>query len=113
MQTLTSPEALAAALADHPAVLVLFGGRHCGVCHALAPPLSAMLAEEFPRLRAFYVDCQGEAAALCAQQRVFSLPVVRLWFAGQPFDERGRVFALGEVREMIRRPYAALFGDGD
>lgn len=110
MQTLSHPEDLDAALAEHPAVLVLFGGRHCGVCRALEAPLATLLAEEFPRLQAFRADCQGEAAALCAQQRVFSLPVVRLWFQGQPFGEFVRVFSLGELREAIRRPYAALYG---
>ncbi|XKE44889.1 thioredoxin family protein [Halomonas organivorans] len=109
MQPLIHQADLDAALADHPAVLVMFGGRHCGVCQAVKPRLSAMLAEEFPRLKAFYADCQDAAASLCAQQRVFSLPVVRLWFEGQPFGDFTRVFSLGEVREAIRRPYAALY----
>lgn len=103
--------AFEAALATHPAVLVLYGGRACGVCQAIKPRLESMLAAEFPRLAARYVDCQGEAAALCAQRRVFSLPVVDLWFEGQRFDTFVRVFSLAEVRRAVRRPYTALFAE--
>lgn len=101
--------ALEAALAAHPALLVLYGGRACGVCQAIKPRLDAMLAAEFPHMEARYADCQDEAAALCAQRRVFSLPVVELWFEGQRFATFARVFSLGEVRRAIQRPYAALF----
>ncbi|WP_108445162.1 thioredoxin family protein [Halomonas denitrificans] len=103
--------AFEATLAAHPAVLVLFGGRACGVCQAIKPRLEALLAAEFPRLEACYADCQGEAAALCAQRRIFSLPVVELWFDGQRFATFARVFSLAEVRRALERPYAALFAD--
>ncbi|MDR9439837.1 MAG: thioredoxin family protein [Halomonas sp.] len=109
MIPIAEEQQLDAALASHPAVLVLYGGRTCGVCQAIKPQLEAMLAGEFTEMAACYVDCQGEGSAICAQQRVFSLPVVQLWFEGQPFDEFVRVFSIGEVRRAIQRPYAALF----
>lgn len=113
MTPIADHDALEAALAARPAVLVLYGGRACGVCQAIKPRLAAMLADEFPRLEALYVDCQGEASALCAQRRIFSLPVVELWFQGQLFETFVRAFSLGEVRRAIQRPYAALlFANG-
>ncbi|MFY0989503.1 thioredoxin family protein [Halomonas sp. C05BenzN] len=109
MKSITEAQQLDAVLASHPAVLVLYGGRTCGVCQAIKPRLEAMLAEAFTGMAARYVDCQAGAAALCAQQRVFSLPVVQLWFEGQLFEEFVRVFSIGDVRRAIQRPYAALF----
>ncbi len=111
MTPVADQAAFEAALAAHPAVLVLYGGPACGVCQAIKPRLEALLAADFPRLAACYVDCQGEAAGLCAQRRVFSLPVVELWFQGQRFATFARVFSLGEVRRALERPYAALFAE--
>ena len=92
------------------AALLLFGGEACGVCRALKPQIEAMLANEFPALEGYYLDCQGQASTLCAQEGVFSLPVVQVWFAGRKFAEFGRVFSLGQVREAIVRPYQMAFG---
>lgn len=91
------------------AALLLFGGESCGVCHALKPKLEAMLVEEFPALQGYYLDCQGDASSLCAQQGVFSLPVVQVWFDGRKYAEFGRVFSLNQVREAIARPYQLAF----
>lgn len=110
METITQAAELEQALAEHPAVLLLFGGAACGVCQALKPQLERMLAREFPALRALYLDCQGGAGALCAQQGVFSLPVVQLWFDRRKFAEFARVFGIGQVRAAIARPYALLVG---
>lgn len=87
------------------AALLLFGGEACGVCRALKPQLEAMLANEFPALEGYYLDCQGQASALCAQEGVFALPVVQVWFDERKFAEFGRVFSLGQLREAIARPY--------
>lgn len=95
------------------ATLILYGGAHCGVCRALKPKLEVMLATEFPALHGCYIDCQGEGALVCAQEGVFSLPVVQVWFGGQKFGEFGRVFSLAQLRESIARPYALAFDGRD
>lgn len=112
MTPITQQPQLDAVLAARSAVLVLYGGGACGVCQAIKPQLEAMLAAEFAEMEALYVDCQAEASALCAQQRIFSLPVVQLWFQGQLFETFVRVFSLGEVRRSLQRPYAMLFSPG-
>lgn len=92
------------------AALVLFGGQQCGVCQTLKPRIEAMLAAEFPGLTGHYVDCHGSGALICAQEGVFSLPLVQVWFEGQKFAQFGRVFSLGQLREAIARPYHLAFG---
>ncbi|MCG9712998.1 thioredoxin family protein [Shewanella insulae] len=102
-----SNEALDDYLAAHEAVLLLFGGAHCGVCQSIKPRLLQMLVEEFPKMRLCYIDCelQGDIAAA---HRVFTLPVVELYFQGQAFARFMKVFSMAEVREAIARPYQLL-----
>ncbi|PSF09713.1 thioredoxin [Marinobacter fuscus] len=90
------------------AVLLLFGGAHCGVCQAIKPQLKALVAREFPRVTTAYIDCQQAAMALCASQGIFSLPVVQLWFQGQRFAEFARVFSIADIRQALERPYQLL-----
>lgn len=92
------------------AAFLLFGGQHCGVCQTLKPRIEAMLEEEFPELNGYYIDCHGSGSVICAQERVFSLPLVQVWFDGQKFAEFGRVFSMGQLREAIARPYQVAFG---
>ncbi|QYJ98151.1 thioredoxin family protein [Shewanella alkalitolerans] len=102
-----SNDALVDYLATHEAVLLLFGGAHCGVCQSIKPRLLQMLAEEFPKMHLCYIDCEQQAD-IAAAHRVFSLPVVELYFQGQAFARFVKVFAMAEVREAIARPYQLL-----
>ena len=108
MINVCSEEALSELLQSNPAVLVLFGGPHCGVCQALKPQLEKLANDEFPKLVTAYIDCQEAAGPVCAARGIFSLPVVQLWFGGQRFAEFARVFSIGEVRSALERPYGLV-----
>ncbi|SFR54616.1 Thioredoxin [Marinobacter daqiaonensis] len=112
MKNITSEESLTELLQTEAAVLLFFGGRHCGVCQAVKPQLETLATGEFPGLVTAYIDCQETAGVLCACRGIFSLPVVQLWFEGQRFAEFVRVFSLGEIRGAVERPYRALFEAG-
>jgi len=73
--------------------LWLFGGEHCGVCHAIRPQIERYLRDHWPDLSLHYVDCE-KASEECAQNRVFSLPVVRLYLDGRLYIEEVQVFSL-------------------
>lgn len=107
MRTITTAAELE--LARQAGALVMFGGAACSVCVALKPKLETMLADEFPRLDGVYLDCQGGAESVCGQERVFSLPVVQVWFEGKKFAEMGRSFSLAQLRSEITRPYQLAF----
>ncbi|MFD1007017.1 thioredoxin family protein [Oceanisphaera ostreae] len=109
MLSVSDQTQLDALLTSHSAVLVLYGGQACGVCHALKPQLQRLLAEQFPRIQACYVDCQAAGGALCAQQRIMALPVVQIWFEGSRFTEFFKVFSLSDIRAALTRPYTLLF----
>jgi len=108
LKNVCSEEALSELLESSAAVLLLFGGAHCGVCQAIKPQLEKLASEEYPRLVTAYIDCQKAAAPLCAARGIFSLPVVQLWFGGQRFTEFARVFSINNVRAALERPYRLL-----
>lgn len=103
-----SPEALAALL-QQEAVLLMFGGAHCGVCQALKPKLLAALTERFPLMRCAYIDC-ADQPDVCAQASVFTLPVVRVYLGGQLWWEGARAFSVAELLAAVERPYGLMFG---
>ena len=109
MQAITTAEDLQL-LRANSALLVLWGGAHCGVCQAIRPRLEALMAEHFAAAALAYVDC-ADAPALCAQEGVFSLPVLRLYVQGQLALEYARSFSLQQVLGDIEQ-VLALAADG-
>lgn len=99
-----------AVIQQEDAVLVLFGGAHCNVCQVIKPKIESMLAERFPKVKLVYVDCEA-STDLCAQEGVFSLPVVRVYFGGQKVGEWVRTFSLGQLEQAMSRPYGMMFDD--
>ena len=110
MKTLTTDAEIEQVLMHHPAVLVLFGGAHCGVCQAIKPQLDQLVAQDFPRMESVYIDCAQNAGQVCAGRGIFSLPVVQIWFEGQHFGDHVRVFSMRDIRSALERPYKTLFG---
>ena len=109
MQAITTADDLQL-LSSHPALLVLWGGAHCGVCQAIRPRLEALMAEHFVAAALASVDC-ADAPALCAQQGVFSLPVLRFYVHGQLALEYARSFSLQQVLGDVQRVLALAADD--
>jgi thioredoxin-like negative regulator of GroEL len=105
MYAITTAEDLQLLRAGHSALLVLYGGAHCGVCQAIHPRLEALVAEHFVAAALASVDCAA-APALCAQQGVFSLPVLRFYVQGQLALEYARSFSLQQVLGDMQRVLA-------
>lgn len=87
-----------------PALLILFGCAHCGVCQAIQPKLDSLMAQQFPDIALACVDC-ALLPGCCAQHGVFTLPVVQLFLDGQLCLERARSFSLQELGAQIGRVY--------
>lgn len=104
MQVVQDGEQLQDILRSNPAVLVLYGAPTCGVCTAIKPRLLDLLRQRFTQLVPVYVDCAA-SPELSAQEGIFTLPVVRVYFEGQRFVQRVRVFGLQDLAEDIQRPY--------
>ena len=106
METITTEQQLHQRMAG-PVLLVLYGGAHCGVCQAIRPRIEAQMAEHFGTVALAYVDCAA-APAVCAQQGVFTLPVLRLYVQGQLTLEYARSFSLQQVWGDMERVLALV-----
>lgn len=91
-------------LKSGPALFILFGGAHCGVCLVIKPKLESLLAQHFPDIALAYIDCE-QHPEICAQHDVFSLPVTKLYIEGQLCLELARSFSLKELLAQVERIY--------
>ncbi len=91
-------------------LLVLFGGKECGVCHAIKPKLIGLMAAHYPLATIAYIDCHA-TPELGAQQGVLSLPTLQVFFGGQKFIEEVRTFSLQKVIDNMARPYQMITSD--
>ena len=87
------------------AVFILFGGAHCSICQSLLPQLTSMIKQQFPEMHAVYIDCE-KSPDICAQHRVFSLPVVMAYIDGMKIAEEVRAFSLKQLALTLKRPYS-------
>jgi thioredoxin-like negative regulator of GroEL len=103
-----SVEAMQRFVAGNAAAVVYFAGADCGVCHVLEPKVRALLSESFPRI-AFGRVATDQAAELAAQQSVFAVPTLLLFFDGRESFRYARNFSIGEIERDIARPYSMFF----
>jgi thioredoxin 1 len=104
-----SVEAMQAFIAENEAAVVYFAGADCGVCHVLEPKVRALLGDSFPRI-AFGRVATDQASELAAQQSVFAVPTLLVFFDGRESFRYARNFSVGEIARDIARPYGMFFG---
>ena len=85
-------------------ILMLFGGPDCGVCQVLKPKIMKMIENRFPRISAYYIDC-AESPEICAQHRVFSLPVVKVYIEDRLITDLKGSFGIHQLMSRIERSY--------
>jgi len=105
IQTLEQLESLKK---SEQALLVLFGGRDCNVCHAIKPKLIELISDSYPKMKMVYVDCHV-VIEVCSQNGVLSLPTLQVFFSGERFIQQVRTFSLAKVVNEIARPYSMAF----
>ena len=86
------------------AVFILFGGKHCNVCHAIRPQLENMLESHYPDITSAYIDCEV-SPDICAQHSVFTLPAVQFYIVGKKVTEFARSFSIEQLRQSMNRSY--------
>ncbi|WP_321322956.1 thioredoxin family protein [Thiomicrorhabdus sp.] len=110
MQNIETLEELDVLKQSEDALLILFGGKECNVCHSIKPKLIELMAENYPKVKLVYVDCHV-VTEICSQNGVFTLPTLQVFFTGQRFIEEVRSFSLQKVIQDIARPYSMVFSD--
>ena len=92
------------------AALFYFSHEGCNVCKSLKPKVLELLSKEFPEVEAYYIDTILHPD-IAGQNRVFTNPVIILYFDGREFYRLSRYIGINELREMIRKPYELIFSD--
>jgi len=80
----------------------------CTVGENVAPKLEKLLAEQFPKLKLFYVYT-GLTPDIASQLSVFVIPTVLVFFEGKLYIQKSRIFSLQELETEIEKYYKMLF----
>ena len=96
------------ALKDLDAFIVYFNSSSCNLGEALAPKVMELIEEKYPKIKFFYIDREmsPEVAAKCS---VFVEPTILAFFLGKETLRKSRHFSMGELEDVIARPYKLLF----
>ena len=110
MNIIQSPQHFNEVVNKESAVLIYFSHEQCNVCKVLKPKVRQLLEEEFPLMSMYYCDTvlQSEIAA---QNRIFAVPTVLVFFDGRETYRFSRNIGLNELEQSISRPYTMLFED--
>lgn len=96
-------------VSESPAVLAYFSTTECNVCKVLKPKVEEMAGNDFPEIRLLYIET-NHSPELAAQNRIFAVPTLVVFFDGREFFRKSRSFGLEELRSEIQRPYGLMFG---
>ena len=92
------------------AVLFYFSNDDCNVCKVLKPKVYEMLQERFPEVKFYYVDIKM-VPDVAAQNRVFTIPTLLVFFDGNELIRKSRYIGIGELAGEISRPYEIMFSE--
>lgn len=107
-RTIHSVEDFTAALSQDQAALFYFSTPSCNVCKVLKPEVAGLMGTRFPEFRLYYTDIE-KSPELAGQMRIFTIPVILVYFEGREHIRKIRNFSLFELEEEIRRIYEMLF----
>lgn len=107
-QHIENPEKFEVLIAQQPAVLVYFSTLECNVCKVLKPKVMELVQSEFPEISLVYVETNLQPE-IAAQNRIFAVPTLLVYFDGKEFIRKSRNFGINELRDDLSRPYNMLF----
>jgi len=89
-------------------VLFYFSHEQCNVCKVLKPKIDELLTNKFPKIKMCYCDT-NKLAELAAQNSVFAVPTIIVYFTGKETIRKSRNIGLQELENLISRPYEMIF----
>jgi thioredoxin 1 len=90
------------------AVLAYFSTTDCNVCKVLKPKVEALFESEFPKIKLCYVETNF-LPEVAAQNRIFTVPTIVIYFEEKEFIRKSRNFGIGELKSEVQRFYSLLF----
>ncbi len=108
MKTIGSVSELEFILKDNLGVLAYFSHEKCNVCKTLKPKLAEYFSNYFPKIKRVYIDIE-KLPELAAQQLIFTVPVILIFFEGKETYRKARSIGVQELAELVERPYSIFF----
>ncbi len=93
-----------------PAALFYFSHEQCNVCKTLKPKVLELVSENFPEMEVYYVDTILHPD-IAAQNRVFTNPVILIYFDGRELHRKARYIGMQELYDIIAKPYSLMFDE--
>jgi thioredoxin-like negative regulator of GroEL len=109
VHTVSSIENYQQIKAKKPSALFYFSHEECNVCKVLKPKIEKLLSEKFPNTSMYYINTK-ELPELAGQERIFTVPVVLVFFDGREYIRKSRNIGLAELETEIGRYYNMMFG---
>jgi thioredoxin 1 len=101
---------LRSSVIKNKALLVYFSNTQCNVCKVLKPKIYELITEEFPLMQMYYCDTI-ESAEVAAQNSIFAVPTIVIYFDGKEFLRKSRNIGIMELQKDIERPYSLMFNN--
>ena len=96
------------ALDDNEAVIGYFSNETCNVCKVLKPQIYQMVQQNYPKIKALYIDIT-EVPEISAQNSIFTIPTIVVYLAGKEIFRKSRHIGVEELKSSIERPYRLMF----
>ncbi|MCD6365981.1 MAG: thioredoxin family protein [Bacteroidales bacterium] len=93
---------------QNASILFYFSNDDCNVCKVLKPKVFELLQQYFPEIGFFYVDTKF-LPDVAAQNRVFTIPTLLVFFDGNELIRKSRYIGIEEIRQELARPYEIMF----
>ena len=95
-------------LSEEIAVLAYFSTDDCNVCKVLKPKVDDLVDHFFPKIKRIYIN-SNKLPDVAAQNRIFTVPTILVFFEGREFLRKSRSFGIDELKSEISRPYHLMF----
>lgn len=92
------------------AVMFYFSTKSCNVCKVLKPKILSIIENKFPQMNFIYIDTE-EHPDIAAQNLIFSVPTITVFFNGKESIRKARFMGVEELASEIKRPYSILFNE--
>lgn len=109
MKTIASTNEYQQIINSNEVVLGYYSHKKCNVCKTLKPKLYHEFGKAFPKMVQIYIDIE-QFPEIAAQQSIFTVPVIVVYFEGKESLLKARNFGIDELAREIERPYSIIFG---
>jgi thioredoxin-like negative regulator of GroEL len=106
---ITTPEQLKVQLDNSAMMLLYFYNDNCAPCIALRPKVEAMISEEFPEMKQFYINAE-KYSFIAATHEVFASPTIIIFVNGMESLRFSKFVSVYDLSEKIGRYYNMIFG---